>query len=247
MGTSGGQGVRFVQTAGEADRFFLEAKRWYRTARIIKRLIVNRDLFLLRPWWRGLKPAVTAQSYIQGRPANCAVVCWKGRVLAGIGVDAVSAEGATGPASVVRVVNNPDMMLASERIARRLNLSGFFGLDFMIEEGSGTTYLIEMNPRTTPLCHLRLGEGRDMIGALLAQLSGKPLQEAPPVTRNDLIAYFPQAWISNSEFLQSSFHDVPWEEPELTDEPSFGLGQTGVLSTLCTSFCGLGCSSISNR
>jgi len=217
-GTSGGQGVRFVQTAGEADRFFLEAKRWYRTARIIKRLVINRDLFLLRPWWRGSKPAVTAQACIQGRPANCAVVCWKGRVLAGIGVDAVSAEGATGPASVVRVVDNPDMMLAAERIARRLSLSGFFGLDFMIEEGRGTTYLIEMNPRSTPLCHLRLGKGRDMIAALCAQLSGEPLAELAPETENDLIAYFPQAWTSKSEYLQSSFQDIPRDEPELTED-----------------------------
>ncbi|MBZ5634684.1 MAG: ATP-grasp domain-containing protein [Acidobacteriia bacterium] len=217
-GTSGGLGVEIVQTPVAAERFFWDARKLYRTARIVKRLIVNRDPFLLRPWWRRSKPAVIAQAYIQGRPANCAVVCWEGRVLAGVGVDVVSATGSTGPASVVRVVNNPEMMVAAERIARRLSLSGFFGLDFVIEEGGGETYLIEMNPRCTPLCHLRLGKGRDLIGELLAQLSGKPLQELPPVTHNDLIAYFPQAWISNSELLQSSFQDVPWGEPELSEE-----------------------------
>jgi len=217
-GTSGGLGVQIVQTPVETERFFLQAQRLYRTTRIIKRLIVNRDPFLLRPWWQRSKPAVIAQSYIQGRPANCAVVCWEGRVLAGIGVYVVSADGSTGPASVVRVVNNSEMMLAAERIARRLNMSGFFGLDFVIEEGSGDAYLIEMNPRCTPLCHLRLGKGRDLIGALLAQLSGVALQEPPPVTQNDLIAYFPQAWTSNRELLRSSFQDVPLEEPDLAEE-----------------------------
>lgn len=217
-GTTGGRGVEFVQTQDEAQRVLLKARNLYRTTRIAKRLIVNRDSFLLRAWWRSQRPAVVAQGYIQGHPANCAVMCWEGRILAGISVDAVSADGATGPASVVRVVNNTEMMLAAERITRRLNLSGIFGLDFMVEEGSGDAYLIEMNPRCTPLCHLRLGKGRDLIGALISQLCGVPLQEAAPVTSNDLIAYFPQAWTSKSELLQSSFQDAPWDEPELTQE-----------------------------
>jgi len=217
-GTTGGRGVEFVQAQDEAQQFLLKAHSLYRTTRIVKRLIVNRDSFLLRAWWRRVRPTVVVQGYIQGHPANCAVMCWEGRILAGISVDAVSADGATGPASVVRVVDNAEMMLAAERIARRLNLSGMFGLDFMVEEGSGDAYLIEMNPRCTPLCHLRLGKGRDMIGALISQLCGVPLQEAPPVTNNDLIAYFPQAWTSKSEFLQSSFQDAPWDQPELTQE-----------------------------
>jgi hypothetical protein len=217
-GTSGGRGVKFAQTPDEAERFLSEAEGLYRTTRILKRLLINRDPFLLRPWWRGLNPAVTAQAYVQGRPANCAVACWEGRVLAGIAVEVISADGTTGPASVVRVVNNPEMMLAAERITNRLGLSGFFGLDFVIEDRTGGAYLIEMNPRCTPLCHLQLGKGRDMVGALLAELSSQPLRDLPPVTENDLIAYFPQASISHNEFLKSSFHDVPWEEPELTEE-----------------------------
>jgi hypothetical protein len=107
-------------------------------------------------------------------------------------------------------------MFAAERVAARLGLSGFFGLDFMIEAGTGTSYLIEMNPRTTPLCHLRMGKRRDMAGALWAQLSGQPFQEAPPMTQNKIIAYFPDA--CNSELLQSCFQDIPQGEPELVQE-----------------------------
>ena len=30
-----------------------------------------------------------------------------------------------------------------------------------------------------------------------------------------MISYFPQAWNGSPELLQSSFQDVPWDEPEL--------------------------------
>ncbi len=217
-GTFGGRGVRIAYAPKQAGQFFLEITRMFGGKRAVKRLVVNRDAFWLLPWWNRFTPAIIAQSYVQGRPANCAVVCWEGKVLAGFGVEAVSAEGATGPATVVRVVNNPDMMIAAERIARRLRLSGFFGLDFMIEDGTGATYLIEMNPRCTPLCHLQLGKGRDMVEALRAQLSDQPLRETLPVTQNDLIAYFPQAWNVKSEYLQASFQDIPQGEPDLVQE-----------------------------
>jgi predicted ATP-grasp superfamily ATP-dependent carboligase len=181
-------------------------------------MVVNRDPFWLRPWWNNYRPAVVVQSYIPGRPANCAVVCWKGEVLAGIGVEVVSAEGSTGPAVIVRVVDNSEMILAAEKIAGRLGLSGFFGLDFMIEEGSGATYLIEMNPRCTPLSHLQLGTGRDLVEAFAARLLGRPLRETDPVTQNDTIAYFPQGWTTKSEFLQSAYLDIPREEPDLVQD-----------------------------
>src|SRR5258708_32773963 len=107
------------------------------------------------------------------------------------------------------------MMVAAERIAHRLGLSGFFGLDFMIEDRSDTTYLIEMNPRCTPLSHLQLGKGRDLVEALWAQVSGQPLLERPTVTQNAMMASLPQASICKSEFLESSFHDIPRDDPDL--------------------------------
>jgi hypothetical protein len=217
-GSWGGRGVRIARTPEQAEQFFLELTRPPGARETIKRLIMNRDRFRLWTWWDRATPAVIAQSHIQGRPANCAVVCWEGRVLGGIGVEVVSAQGLKGPATVVRVVENPEMMLCAERIARRLHLSGFFGLDFMIEDGTGAAYLIEMNPRCTPLCHLRLGPGRDMVGALSAQLQGRPYRAEPPVTENEMIAYFPQAWNCKSEFLDASFQDIPQEEPELIQD-----------------------------
>ncbi|HEX3627759.1 MAG TPA: ATP-grasp domain-containing protein [Verrucomicrobiae bacterium] len=217
-GTYGGHGVRIVQSHEEAENFLSELNGYYTVTRAVKRLCVNRDAFWFRPWWKGIKPAITVQSYISGKPANCAVVCWRGKVLAGVGVDVLSSAGKTGPAGVVRVAENPEMMQCAERIAGRLNLSGFFGLDFMVEEGTGLTWLIEMNPRPTRVSRLQLGKGRDQIGALFAQLSGQPIRDLPPVTENKMIAYFPDAWDSDSGLLESSYHDIPESEPELVQE-----------------------------
>src|SRR5204863_8990704 len=87
--------------------------------------------FWLRPCWNRWQPAVIAQSYLDGRPANCAVVCAEGKVLARVAVEVLVSKEPTAPAAVVRVVDNAEMMLFAERLARRLGLSGFFGLDFM--------------------------------------------------------------------------------------------------------------------
>jgi hypothetical protein len=216
-GTFGGRGVRIADSVPHAEALFSEIQNMFRMRRALKRAIVNRDPFWLRPWWQRVKPAVIVQSYVVGRPANCTAFCWHGEVKALVSVEVVSSDGMLGPANIVRVIDNPEMKLAADRIAQRLKLSGFFGLDFMIEETTGATYLIEMNPRCTPLSHLQLGPGRNLVEAMSAQLWGRPQRDIPPVTENDLIAYFPQAWHNKSEFLPASFQDCPQGEPELVE------------------------------
>jgi hypothetical protein len=217
-GTSGGRGVKIANTFKEAKAGFWELRRQFTSKRVLKRLIVNRDAFWIRPWWMRFHPAVSVQSYIHGHPSNCAVLSWQGEMLAGISVEVVSVQAATGPACVVRIIDNPEMLFAAERIAKRLGMSGFFGLDFIIEKHSGLAYLIEINPRLTPPGHLQFGKGRDLIEALVAQLSHRPYHDLPPVSLNDLVAYFPQAWDCQSEFISSSYHDLPHDEPELVEE-----------------------------
>ncbi|HVO64510.1 MAG TPA: ATP-grasp domain-containing protein [Terriglobales bacterium] len=228
--TWGGRGVKIAQTSDQVEPSFREMTRLFRDVRAIKRLIIDGDPMWIRPWRNRSRPAIVVQQYVYGCPANCAVVSWKGRILAGISVEAVSTRGPIGPATVVRVVDNPAMMLCAKRIAYRLGLSGFFGLDFVIEAGSGATFLIEMNPRGTPLSHLQLGKGRDLSEALCSQMTGQPLRDKPPVTQNDMIAYFPEAWACQSEYLDASFHDIPQGEPELVEE-LLRLGSVGRVPT----------------
>jgi len=109
------------------------------------------------------------------------------------------------------------MFAAIKKIAKRLNLSGLHGFDFLIESETGSAVLIEINPRATQVGHLSLGPGRDLPAALVAAITGETIREAPPLTDNDTIALFPQEWKRNPEssFLRAGYHDVPWEEPDL--------------------------------
>jgi ATP-grasp domain len=217
-GTWGGSGVRIVKSAEEAETSMKQLEQMARFTRAFKRLLVNRDAFLFRPWWNRSRRSIVVQSYIQGRPANCTVLAWKGRVLAMIGVEVVRSQGLTGPASIVRIVDNEQMRSAAEKLAARLHLSGFFGLDFMIESSTGAAFLIEMNPRLAPPCHLRLDKGRDLAGALWAQLADQNLPASPLKTQSSLIAYFPQNAHNPSEIPAACFLDAPEGEPELTKE-----------------------------
>jgi biotin carboxylase len=137
--------------------------------------------------------------------------------LAGLHFEVINKRSSAGPATVVRLIENPEMKSAVERLVRRLNLSGPHGFDFMLEATTGNAYLVEINPRITQVGHLALGEGRDLALALFAAMSGSPVQLAPPVTDNDVITLFPQEWMRDpaSALIQSGYHDVPWEEPEL--------------------------------
>lgn len=219
-GTWGGHGTRIVASQQEAEKLVRRMSQPLGAGRVLKRSVVDRDPFWVLPWRNQSTPQVIVQSYVKGSPANCAVVCSNGKVLAGIAAEVVCAQGETGSATIIRVIESPEMMCAAERLAAHLGLSGFVGLDFVIEESTGIPYLIEMNPRLTPLCHLQLGAGRDLVSAITAQLTGKPLTVVPPLVPNDMIAYFPQAWHRDrdSEQFAASFHDVPWEDPLLVRE-----------------------------
>jgi hypothetical protein len=146
------------------------------------------------------------------------VICWKGKVLAGISVEAVEVSGKFGPASVVRVIEHPGMTRAADQVVRRLSLSGFVGFDFVLDF-SGQAWLIEMNPRVTPICHLSVADSPDLAGALYTQMTGvRPMPKGAAMNHN-LVALFPNEIVRSASseylYLQSCQHDVPWNEPEL--------------------------------
>jgi formate-dependent phosphoribosylglycinamide formyltransferase (GAR transformylase) len=216
-GTSGGDGVRIVRTLEEAERALRSLAAPPLLSRAVKRAVIDRDKTLLRPWLMRRSSVVNAQEFVAGREATSAVACWQGRVLAGLHFEVVHKRDSAGPSSVVRVIENAEMLAASEEMVARLGLSGLHGFDFMVEAHTGNAYLIEINPRATQVGHLTLGSGRDLPAALYAAVSGTAVEAAPRVTENDTIALFPQEWMrdAGSPFLRSAYHDVPWEEPEL--------------------------------
>jgi hypothetical protein len=219
-GTSGGDGVRITQTLEEARRAFRDLQAPPLFARAAKRALLDHDATLFWPSVLRRQFVVNAQAFVAGREATSTIFCWKGTVLAALHFEVLKKMHAAGHAAVLRLIEHPEMSLAAEKIVRRLNLSGFYGFDFMLETHTENAYLIEINPRTTQIGHLALGIGRDLPAALYATLSGVAVSATPKVTENDTIALFPQEWMRDpaSEFLQSGYHDVPWDAPALLDD-----------------------------
>jgi hypothetical protein len=225
-GTSGGDGVRIVHTLAEAERAFAKLHSPPLLARAAKRALVDHDNTLLWPSLTRQRPLVNAQAFVAGSEATSALFCWQGSVLASLHFEVINKASSAGHATVLRLIENPEMQAAAEATTRRLRLSGIYGLDFMIESETGNAYLIEINPRATQVCHLRLGPGRDLPAALHAALCAQSaaangaLAGAEKVTDNDTIALFPQEWIRDPEspYLRSAYHDIPWEEPELVQD-----------------------------
>ena len=219
-GTSGGDGVRITRTFEDAKRALRALQAPPLFTRAAKRALVDRETTLLWPSLLRRRFVVSAQAFVMGQEATSTVFCWKGSVLAALHFEVVKKMHAAGHAAVLRLIEHPEMSIAAEKMVRRLILSGFYGFDFMLETHSGDAYLIEINPRTTQVGHLALGPGRDLPAALYASLSGDSVPTTPRVTEKNTIALFPQEWMRNptSEFLQSGYHDVPWEEPALVSE-----------------------------
>jgi hypothetical protein len=217
-GTGGGRGVVIVRSAAQAAAAFRRIRFGTGIAVALKRLLINRDPLALWSWSRRRQAAVTLQEFVDGTPANIMVACWRGKVLAELSVQALACQGPTGASLVVRVIKDRQLSRAAALLAAHLRISGFFGLDFILEQDSGAAYLIEMNPRCTQLGHLKLPQG-DLAGALCAALRGTERARPRPVIRSDTIALFPQAWLwgAPGAFREGVHHDVPWEEQRLVE------------------------------
>ncbi len=231
-GAWGGGGVRVVHDRPAAQAAFAELKSWLNGAKSLKRLAVDRDPFWLADWLgrrrhrpgeaRG--PRVSVQAYIEGWPGDLAMLCLDGRVLAALCCEAVKVESERGPATIVRLVQRPELIDAARRIAAALGLNGFHGLDFVVEAATGRALLVELNPRLTPLANIRLdpraGVARDLVAAAATLFSGMPCPPPERLPAGDLVAHFPTAQRADSHDarLTDCFQDIPVEDPALLAE-----------------------------
>jgi len=217
-GNWSGRGVSVVRSPREATAAFesLMAARGWPSA--LRSAVEQLSLAPLADRLRGRTPAISVQRYIAGTLANRAVFCTEGTVLAGITVATVQVGRETGPTTVARIIDHPEIEELTRTIVRRLGLSGFIGVDLIIEEGTGKPWLLELNPRPTQICHLAFGPETDMIGALVQHLRGTPL---PLVSRRavidgPIVALYPgEFWRDPlSPYLRAAYHDVPWHQPQ---------------------------------
>ncbi len=218
-GTSGGDGVKIARIKKDAQRAFRKLSAPPLLARAIKRCLIDHDGTLVWPAVSRLMPGINAQEYVAGREATTAVACWKGKVLASLHFEVLQKSESAGPATVLRLISNADMDHAAKTMVASLNLSGLHGFDFMLKENSDEAWLIETNPRATQAGHLTLGLGHDLPAALLSVLTGQPINPASPLTDKNTFALFPRELIrdSDSEFIRTSYHDVPTDEPALVE------------------------------
>jgi biotin carboxylase len=217
-GSWGGRETWVVRTDADVARAWRRLSRPPALARGVKRLLVERDPWALRARLAGHQPRLSIQSFIEGAAGNAAVACLDGEVLGAVQAEVVRGCGATGPSTVVRIVEHPEMRAAAEAVVKRLRLSGLIGLDFMLEAGTGHAYLIEINPRATPTSHLVSAEGVDLLAALRSALgyAGRAPRTAP-YPSDGLVALFPQELRRDprSELVDVAYHDIPWHAPDL--------------------------------
>lgn len=231
-GTSGGRGVAVVNTPQELTNAYRRLRKDASLPARLKRRFVDGDILAFFRTDAVPPDEMSLQAFVPGIPANAMYSCFKGKLLATLQVRTVCAQHATGAASIVERIDDPRIEDAGRKLAQSLSLSGFFGLDFHIETGSGRPYLLEMNPRATQLGHLHLADSRNgccLAEALWMAWTGRSSSRCASATRPagipKLIAFFPQALALGpaNPLLTSAWLDRPDEEPELVTELS-GIG-----------------------
>jgi hypothetical protein len=218
-GESGGNGVRICGSTEEALAAWRDLSKPLDAMTGWKRLFIDRDPIAI--WRSGSRAAreITVQQMIRGRPANCMVACRNGKLISIVSVAVLAADGPTGAAVIIQRIRNEPMEKAALLLAEKLKLTGFFGLDFMIAADTKVPYLIEMNPRSTQLGHLEFADQGSLVGAFSAHWCGKPATPAENPISARSIALFPQALnAAVSRHHDSSYLDVPWDEPALQAE-----------------------------
>ncbi len=186
----------------------------FRRLRHLPGLLNSLRPFVARGDGGGAEPLII-QRYHEGRPAFCTAVARDGVMLGGFA--AVAEEvypAATGASTVVRAIDRPDLLRATEALIRSTGFSGFIGVDFILDRVDGTPYLLEINPRVTPVCRFGRVLGSDLCGLFAASFAGSTV-DSPASTTFDAIAFFPNEWLRSwrSPYLRACDNDAPHDDP----------------------------------
>ncbi|MBW4022468.1 MAG: ATP-grasp domain-containing protein [Proteobacteria bacterium] len=219
-GSWGGSGVRIVSTVGEAAEAFQDLSSPLPLHKALRLLLVDRDPFTVTRFFHRQKRNVMAQAHAEGIQVTCMAAAWQGRLVGSVTAEVISTQGRVGASTLLQLTDNPQIEAAAAVTAEHLGLSGFFGLDFIVEEATGRCLLIEMNPRATQLGHIRV-RGADL-ATRLCRAAGAA--SAAPGSRPDhprAVAFFPQCLrFGDGGGARQALpvEDVPWNEPELVEE-----------------------------
>lgn len=191
-GRCGGQGVRIFHSPAQALTAWRELTEPVGFGTALKRWAIDCDTVAL---WsrRQRRREMTVQQYVPGQPANSMFACRDGRLLGIVSVAVVAAEHATGAAVVARIIRNAQMTRNAGVLAQHLRLSGFYGLDYIIDAAGGVPLMLELNPRCTQLGHLEFAGGMSLARLYCEALRGRSPDVAWEPDEERRIAFFPQA------------------------------------------------------
>jgi ATP-grasp domain-containing protein len=220
--TWGGAGVAVAQRKSDLRRAWSWVAGGTSFLRAGKAMLRDRRPRSLLDRITGGTPVVELQEFIVGIPANRAVLCRDGHILAGISVLALETAYSGGPATVVRIVDHPQMTASTAALVKQLGLTGLCGFDFVVAP-AGQAYLLELNPRATPICHFALPDGTHLPAALYQQLTGRhPASIQAPLPGDLIVLFATRPRREPPEPLSDhAHHDVPWDEPELLARVGF--------------------------
>ena len=215
---SGGNGVFICPDEAKATAVMAQ---WQRKQKLGDRVWLWREEFRGRMMTRHWLPAdqtVTVSRFVAGECATLLAAAVDGRMLAALtAVKVKSYPDEQGPSSVLRFVRVEEMRRAAETMLQHWRLTGLIGFDFILD-AAGQAWLIECNPRATPIAHLGGRAGEDLCAALHAGLTGISAPAADPES-GLLVAHFPaESWRDpQSPYLVSAYHDVPADDPGLLE------------------------------
>lgn len=158
---------------------------------------------------------IVAQEFIGGRPASVSFSAYQGRMLEAFSYVAVEQHPRpTGAASVISVIESPELVEAARRIVDGFGYSGFGGVDFILPSDRSPPVFLELNARPTQTVHLGSLFGADLCRSMACALTGEAYASASNTAGLAPIALFPAEWMRepNSPHLLQSYHDVPWYE-----------------------------------
>ena len=171
----------------------------------------------LRAAWEraGRVGSVALQEYVDGRVFLSNAAAFGGKLLAANVFEKVHVQGGpTGPSTVVRLIQHPEMLEATRKFVEGTAYSGILSLDFILSEDN-RAFFLECNPRPVPATHVGRAVGNDLFSALYAAMTGGEHGGSP--VDGMTVALFPQEFHRDkaSPHLWQAYHDVPWDEPQI--------------------------------
>lgn len=174
---------------------------------------------------------LSIQDYIEGTPCMHVVFASKGEILSSMTLLKVCCQPfKTSPSSVIKAIKHPEISEVCATIIREMKVTGFLSFDFILDKHNDA-YLLECNPRPTPVVHLSHLCGGNLCAMLRKHLMPEDTNLEPyPEVVHEYIALFPNELKRDpqSEYLTKGYHDVPFDDYELLEELTNDLLKVGI-------------------